>query len=192
MPELVQRYASTRRSSSPHWVRGCSTRSSNCSVRRGSNPSPSEAAGTWYSSCPSCRLRICDEIATGASSSSSVTSSVITARCRSARETIRSVRTCTRLPDGVRHSRSRRSTPSRRSSARSYDGRSATGSSSGSSSTYSRITFVSGTLTMVWPTLANPYAFSACRIGHVSWKPLTNVPWEWDSRPSSTLPRMPR
>ena len=51
---------------------------------------------------------------------------------------------------------------------------------------------MSGALTIVWPTLAKPYASSACRMGHVSWKPLTNVPCEWDSRPSSTLPRIPR
>ena len=45
---------------------------------------------------------------------------------------------------------------------------------------------------MVCPTRAKPNASSAWRIGQVSWKPFTNVPWKWVSRPSSTFPRMPR
>ena len=44
---------------------------------------------------------------------------------------------------------------------------------------------------MVCPTRANPNASSACRIVQVSWKPLMNVPCEWVTRPSSTLPRRP-
>jgi hypothetical protein len=51
---------------------------------------------------------------------------------------------------------------------------------------------LSGTWTIVWPTRAKPNASSAWRIGHVSWKPLMKVPWVWVSRPSSTLPRIPR
>ena len=54
----------------------------------------------------------------GASSSSRVTSKHMTARWRCANETMRLERTRTRLPDGVRHSRSRESTPSRMSSTR--------------------------------------------------------------------------
>ena len=38
----------------------------------------------------------------------------------------------------------------------------------------------SGALTIVWPTCAKPKASSAWRICHVSWKPLTKVPWVWD------------
>jgi hypothetical protein len=51
---------------------------------------------------------------------------------------------------------------------------------------------LSGTLTIVCPTRAKPKASSACRIGHVSWKPLMKVPCAYASRPSSTLPRIPR
>ena len=47
---------------------------------------------------------------------------------------------------------------------------------SGSSSTYSLTSLASGTLTSVWPVRAKPNAASACRIGQVSWKPLTKVP----------------
>ena len=45
---------------------------------------------------------------------------------------------------------------------------------------------------MVWPSLAKPKASSAWWMLHVSWKPLTYVPWLWASRPSSGLARMPR
>ena len=77
------------------------------------------AAGTWYSSRPSWRLSSCEEITIGASPDSIVTSSVSTARWRWVIDTIRVERTCTRLPDGVRQTRSRRSTPSRKSRLRS-------------------------------------------------------------------------
>jgi hypothetical protein len=86
---------------------------------RGSRPSPIAAARTWYSSSPSWRLSSWEEIATGASSSSSVTSNVITARCRSVIDTIRVDSTRTRLPAGVRHSSERLSRPARKSSDRS-------------------------------------------------------------------------
>ena len=69
---------------------------------------------------------------------------------------------------------------------------SAPASSSGSSSTYSFISLASGTLTIVWPVLANPNASSAWWMCHVSWNPLRNVPWLWASRPSSGLARIPR
>ena len=107
------------------------------------------AALTWYSSRPSCRFRVCDEITTGAPKSSMVTSKVMIARCRCGNDTIRVDFTCTDLPPGVRQVMSRVSTPSRKSRARSYERRSATESSSGSSSTYSLIVLLSGTLTMV-------------------------------------------
>jgi hypothetical protein len=55
----------------------------------------------------------------GASPESIVTSSVITARCRCVIETIRVESIWTRLPEGVRHTSIRRSTPSRKSSDRS-------------------------------------------------------------------------
>ena len=147
---------------------------------------------TWYSSLPSCRFRVWEEITTGAWSSSMVTSRVMIARCRWVNETIRVEDTWTRLPPGVRQMISRRSTPSRKSSVRWYPSRSATLSSIGSSSTYSFIVLLSGTLTMVCPVRAKPNASSACRIGQISWKPLMKVPWLWVSRPSSTLPRRPR
>ena len=58
-------------------------------------------------------------MATGASASSMVTSNVMTARWRSAKETIRSDTTRTRLPAGVSHSRVRVSVPARKSRTRS-------------------------------------------------------------------------
>ena len=174
------------------WACGSNTRDSKDSALRGSTPEPMAAARTWYSSRPSCRLRVCDETTTGASSSSMVTSMVMIARCRWVKETIRRDATWTRLPDGVRQMMSRRNKPARKSNVRSYCSRSATESSIGSSSTYSFIVLLSGTLTMVCPTRAKPKASSACRMGQTSWKPLTKVPWAWVSRPSSTLPRIPR
>src|SRR5699024_8345673 len=84
----------------------------------------------------SSRLMICEETATGASPSSMVISMVISARCRWVKETMREVETFTCLPAGVRHTSSRRSTPSRKSIHRSYSTTSAIDSSSGSSSTY--------------------------------------------------------
>ena len=72
-------------------------------------------------SCPlslSCRFSSWEEIATGAASSSRVTSNVITARCRWENDTIRVLTTCTRLPLGVRQMISRVSTPVRKSSSR--------------------------------------------------------------------------
>ena len=65
---------------------------------------------TWYSSRPSCRLSVCEEITTGASASSIVTSMVMIARCRWVKETIRVELTLTRLPPGVRQMMSRRNT----------------------------------------------------------------------------------
>ena len=86
--------------------------------------------------------------------------------------TRRCERTRTRLLAGVRHTRSHVSVPARKSSTRSYDSRSAFCRSSGSSSTYSFITLASGTLTIVWPVLAKPYASSAWWMLHDSWNPL--------------------
>jgi hypothetical protein len=148
--------------------------------------------GVVYSSTPSWRFRIWLDSRIVASASRSVTSYSIAARWRSGNDTIRRDRTRTRLPDGVRHTSSRTSTPSRKSSTREYASSSASLTTSGSSSTYRRTTFASGTLTIVWPTRAKPKASSAWRIGHVSWKPFTNVPFRWPSRPSSMLPRIPR
>ena len=56
---------------------------------------------------------------TGASPESIVTSSVSTTRWRWVIDTIRVESTRTRLPDGVRQSSERRSTPSRKSRLRS-------------------------------------------------------------------------
>ena len=78
---------------------------------RGSTPPPIAADRTWYSSRPSWRLRVCEEITTGASASSIVTSMVMIARCRWVNETMRVEDTLTRLPPGVRQMMSRRSTP---------------------------------------------------------------------------------
>ena len=77
------------------------------------------AEGTWYSSSPSWRFSSCEEITSGASPSSIVTSKVSTARWRWVIETIRVDSTSTRLPDGVRQTRLRRRTPSRKSRLRS-------------------------------------------------------------------------
>ena len=55
----------------------------------------------------------------GASPESIVISSVITARCRWVIDTIRVESIRTRLPEGVRHTRLRRSTPSLKSRDRS-------------------------------------------------------------------------
>ncbi len=92
------------------------------------------------------------------------------------KDTIRRERSLTRLPAGVCQMSSLVSTPSRNERVRSYCSSSATLSSSGSSSTYRRIVFASGALTIVWPTVAKPYASSAWWIGQISWKPLMNVP----------------
>jgi hypothetical protein len=64
-------------------------------------------------------LRTCEEITTGAGSSGSSISYVITARCFSTIDTIRLVRMTTFFPAGVRHTISRSSTPSRKSMLRS-------------------------------------------------------------------------
>jgi hypothetical protein len=114
---------------------GFSTRWRIWPALRGSVPSPIALDRTWYSSSPSWRFRICDEIATGAASSSIVTSNVSTARWRWVNDTMRRDRIRTRLPPGVRQRMSRDMTPARKSSRRSYSTRSAIGSSSGSSST---------------------------------------------------------
>ena len=107
------------RLSSHQWLCGSSTRSLKASAWRGSTPPPIAALRTWYSSRPSCRLRVCELITTGASSSSMVTSKVMIARCRWVKETIRWEDTWTRLPPGVRQMISRRSTPFRKSRVRS-------------------------------------------------------------------------
>ena len=192
MPLLRHRKPRTTLPSSRCCSCGSSTRSLNLLAFRGSLPSPSAAERTWYSSSPSWRLRSCDDTTIGTGASSGVISIVTIARWRWTRLTRRVDDTFTRLPDGVRHSRSRRKMPSRKSIDRSYSARSAVPSSNGSSSTYSFINLPSGTLTMVWPVVANPYASSACLISQVSWKPFRKVPWLCASRPSSGLERMPR
>jgi hypothetical protein len=78
------------------------------------------------------------------------------------------------------------------SSTRRYSRTRAVARNSGSSSTYSLKMVLSGTLTMVWPTRANPCASSAWTIGQVSWNPLTYVPGDSAGRPSSKVPRTPR
>ncbi len=78
---------------------------------------------------------ICEEMTIGASPDSISTSRVMIARCRWVIETMRVELIRTRLPDGVRHTRLRRSTPSRKSRVRSYCSRSAVPNVSGSSST---------------------------------------------------------
>ena len=98
---------------------GSSTRPSNAPARRGSAVDTRLCAGSWYSSSPSWRLSSCEEISTGASPEIIVTSRVNTTRCRWVIDTIRVESTRTRLPDGVRHSSERRSTPSRKSRVRS-------------------------------------------------------------------------
>ncbi len=128
----------------------------------------------------------------GASPCSIVTSKVIAATWRWTSDTSRSERTRTSLPAAVRHVMSRLTVPRRRSSTRSYEARSANESSSGSSSTYNDITLGSGTLTIVWPVVANPNACSAWWMLHVSWNPLMSVPGSLASRPSSWSPRSPR
>ena len=138
------------------------------------------------------RLMIWEDTATGAAPSSIVTSSVIRARWRCVKDTMREVVTFTRLPDGVRQISSRRSTPSRKSIQRSYSMRSAIDRSRGSSSTYSFMTVESGTEIMVWPVRAKPKADSAWLMRQVSWKPLRNVPWLSTSLPSEGVPRIPR
>jgi hypothetical protein len=136
-------------------------------------------------------LSSCDDTTTGAEPSRTVISKVSMARCRWARLTIRCDLTRTRLPAGVRHRRSRVRVPSRKSSTRSYASRSATDRSNGSSSMYSFISLASGTLTIVWPVLANPNASSAWWMCQVSWNALRKVPWLWASRPSSGFARIP-
>ena len=99
--------------------RGTSTRSSNAAALRGSTPSPIAARGSWYSSVPSWRLSSCEEMVIGASPSSMVTVRPSSARWRWVIDTIRVDSTLTRLPDGVRQTSERRSTPSRKSRERS-------------------------------------------------------------------------
>ncbi len=119
IPELAQRYPRTWRSSSAVWSTGRRTRPSKTDALRGSLVEARLGAGAWYSSSPSWRLSSWEETTTGASPESIVTSRVRTARCRSVIDTIRVESTRTRLPDGVRQTRERRSTPARKSSARS-------------------------------------------------------------------------
>ena len=110
--ELTQRQLWMIRLSSHQWLCGSSTRSSNgLRLARVDAATPIAALRTWYSSRPSCRLRVCELITTGASSSSMVTSKVMIARCRWVKDTIRWDDTWTRLPPGVRQMISRRSTP---------------------------------------------------------------------------------
>ncbi len=121
MPDSAQRKPWIMRSLSASapmdW--GLSTLRSNVAVLRGSRPCPMACLRTWYSSSPSCRFSSCEEIATGASESSSVTSNVMIARCRLDIETIRVESTCTSLPAGVRQTSDRLSRPVRKSSVRS-------------------------------------------------------------------------
>ena len=96
-------------------ISGLSTRWPVSWERLGSSTPPSESSLTWYSSSPSWRLRIWELMTIGASPSSMVTSMLMRARWRWVKETIREVATLTSLPEGVRHTSSRRSTPSRKS-----------------------------------------------------------------------------
>jgi len=119
-------------------------------------------------------------------SASTVTAYVITATLRRVKETMRLDDTSTRLPDDVRQTRSRRRTPSRKSMLRRNDSRVAVARCNASPSTLRAIVLVSGTLMIVWPTFANPYAASACLIGHVSWKPFRKHPCAWASASPSS------